>query len=187
MSTYFTADTHFNHSNIIQFCNRPFASVELMNETLIKNWNNTIKNGDVVYVLGDFCFGGSGKYAETLTRLNGKKFLIRGNHDIEKDKNYIKGFEAILNQCILNISHKKQIKLCHYPYAPSIWTRFFKRYILKYSDKRPKKEGMWLLHGHSHCGVKIDVKNKQINVGVDLWGYTPISSDKIIEIIEKNS
>jgi calcineurin-like phosphoesterase family protein len=79
---FFTADTHFNHSNIIHLCGRPFSNIEQMNETLIRNWNSCINNNDEIYILGDFLFKGSGIEAEnTINRLNGKKYLIKGNHD----------------------------------------------------------------------------------------------------------
>lgn len=48
---YFIADTHFDHANIIRFCNRPFTSVEEMNETLIVNWNRKVHGNDTVYIL----------------------------------------------------------------------------------------------------------------------------------------
>ncbi len=55
--TFFTSDTHFNHANIIRFCNRPFKDVEQMNEVMIANWNNVIGKDDTVFHLGDFCLG----------------------------------------------------------------------------------------------------------------------------------
>lgn len=60
--TFFTSDTHFNHANIIRFCNRPFKDVEQMNETLIANWNRVVGTNDIVFHLGDFCLGGAAEY-----------------------------------------------------------------------------------------------------------------------------
>src|SRR5574344_1354629 len=57
--TFFTSDTHFNHANIIRFCNRPFKDVNQMNEVLIENWNRVISQGETVFHLGVLCFGGS--------------------------------------------------------------------------------------------------------------------------------
>ena len=76
---FLTADTHFNHANIIKYCNRPFSSVEEMNETIIKNWNKHVSHSDMVIFLGDLCFKDS---VDTwLLKLNGNKVMIKGNHD----------------------------------------------------------------------------------------------------------
>ena len=87
--TFFTSDTHFNHANIIRFCNRPFKDVTQMNETLIANWNSVIDKDDTVFHLGDFCLGGAAEWTQVLNRLNGKIYLIMGNHDL---KNIRQGF-----------------------------------------------------------------------------------------------
>jgi calcineurin-like phosphoesterase family protein len=55
---YFTADLHFWHKNVIEYCNRPWQDVPSMNEGLINNWNEVVHAGDTVYILGDFSFGG---------------------------------------------------------------------------------------------------------------------------------
>jgi calcineurin-like phosphoesterase family protein len=93
---YFTADTHFNHSNIINHCGRPFNNVDQMNDKLIQNWNSCINNDDEIYVLGDFMFKGNGTEANNLLkRLNGIKYFIKGNHNQDflanqrKDRNSI--------------------------------------------------------------------------------------------------
>ena len=80
---FFTSDTHFYHGNIIRFCNRPFKDVEMMNETIISNWNNTVGQDGIVFHLGDFCLGGSAEWSKILDRLNGKIYLIMGNHDLK--------------------------------------------------------------------------------------------------------
>ena len=77
---YFTADTHFDHANIIHFCNRPFARVEEMNEILIANWNRKVHGNDTVYILGDMFFR-TADPEPILRQLKGKKHLIIGNHD----------------------------------------------------------------------------------------------------------
>ena len=51
---YFTADTHFNHENILDYCRRPYNNIQEMNEALVENWNKTVKKEDTVYHLGDF-------------------------------------------------------------------------------------------------------------------------------------
>ena len=73
---FFTSDTHFNHTNIIRFCNRPFKDVSHMNETIIANWNRVVGPEDIVFHLGDFCLGGSAEWVNVLNRLNGKIYLM---------------------------------------------------------------------------------------------------------------
>ena len=81
MKLYVTSDTHFNHKNIIKYCNRPFNDVYEMNETLINNWNSVVTPEDIIYHLGDFGFGTKEELQEIFDRLNGYKYLIMGNHD----------------------------------------------------------------------------------------------------------
>jgi len=77
---FFVSDTHFGHSNIIQFCDRPFASVEEMDYNLIKNWNEKVPLDGLVFHLGDFGWGGYQEYKKIRDQLNGKIILIKGNH-----------------------------------------------------------------------------------------------------------
>ena len=79
---YYISDLHFGHKNIIAFDNRPFKTVEEMDEVLISNWNQTVSEGDHVYILGDLCWGKAKDWPAVLERLSGNKHLIRGNHDI---------------------------------------------------------------------------------------------------------
>lgn len=83
MSIWYTSDTHFNHTNIIEYCGRPFSDVNEMNEKIIYNWNSLVQPEDDVYHLGDFgLFKGGTKQPESfIHRLNGRIHLIRGNHD----------------------------------------------------------------------------------------------------------
>ena len=96
---FFTSDTHFNHANILKFCDRPFKNVEEMNETIIVNWNKVIGKDDTVFHLGDFCLGGSAEWTKILDRLNGKIHLIVGNHDLKNlRQGFINRFEEVVMQ-----------------------------------------------------------------------------------------
>lgn len=82
MSIWYTSDTHFNHTNIIKYCGRPFSDVNEMNEKIANNWNSLVRPDDVVYHLGDFGLFRGGKQPEDfIHRLNGHIYLVRGNHD----------------------------------------------------------------------------------------------------------
>ena len=79
---FFTADLHFGHTNVIRMCDRPFQSIEEMDEMLIANWNQTVKRNDEIYIIGDLMLKGSADVAHSyLSRLNGRKYFIAGNHD----------------------------------------------------------------------------------------------------------
>ena len=96
---FFTSDTHFNHTNVIRFCNRPFKDVVHMNETLISNWNRVVSPEDIVFHLG-----GSAEWVNVLNRLNGKIYLISDNHDIKNlRRNYTKYFEQIAMQMYIEV------------------------------------------------------------------------------------
>ena len=101
---FYTSDLHFGHKNIIKYENRPFNSVEEMDEELIRRWNNKVGKNDEVYILGDFAFASGRRVNELLDRLNGRKYLLRGNHDHSflKDRDFddtkfqwIRKYEAI--------------------------------------------------------------------------------------------
>jgi calcineurin-like phosphoesterase family protein len=86
MRTFVTADMHFNHSNIIRYCKRPYDDVDDMNNCLIENWNKTVSKDDYVYHIGDFCFnrleGGIFKGLNYwASKLNGNIIFLSGNHD----------------------------------------------------------------------------------------------------------
>ena len=81
MNTFIISDTHFNHKNIIDYCDRPFASVEEMNDFIVEKWNQVVNNGDIVYHLGDLALGKQEDVRQILTKLKGRKTLVMGNHD----------------------------------------------------------------------------------------------------------
>ena len=79
---FFTSDLHFGHENVLRFDNRPFETVEEMDDELIKRWNDKVGKGDLVYVLGDLIWKTATNEAiRIIKRLNGQIILIKGNHD----------------------------------------------------------------------------------------------------------
>ena len=110
---YLIGDPHFWHRAIIRYCNRPFMTVEEMNETLIKNWNSVVGNNDIVYILGDFALCGKDRIIEITQKLNGRKRLILGNHDGASLETYRNaGFEYVYNHPIIL---EEFYILSHYP------------------------------------------------------------------------
>lgn len=86
---YFTADLHLGHEGIIRACQRPFQSADEMDRAIVQNWNQTVARNDEIYILGDFTMKPASEAHEYLKRLNGRKYLIRGNHD-----KFLSGFDG---------------------------------------------------------------------------------------------
>jgi Predicted phosphoesterase or phosphohydrolase len=99
VKTFLISDTHFSHANILNFTRpdgerlRPFASVEEMDEVMVERWNSVVSAGDKVYHLGDFCI--NRRALPIARRLNGRKILIKGNHDIFKLHEYAALFDDV--------------------------------------------------------------------------------------------
>lgn len=79
--TWFTADLHLGHERIIELSGRPFGSVEEMNEEIIDRYNSVVGKNDVVWMLGDVAMGQIRDTLPLLGKLNGRKYLVAGNHD----------------------------------------------------------------------------------------------------------
>ena len=79
MTTWFTADLHLGHRNIIGYCNRPFHDVESMNDALIENWNNAVGQDDTVWVVRDFALARIADTLPLVSTLHGRKILLAGN------------------------------------------------------------------------------------------------------------
>ena len=125
MSTFFTSDQHYGHKNICRFANRPFTSLEEMNEALIQNHNAVVNYDDSVWFLGDFAFLSTNQAKTILRRLNGNKSLVLGNHDknIRNHRNEFIGqglFNNIYDYREITIE-KQHIVLFHY--GMRVWNR----------------------------------------------------------------
>lgn len=174
---FFCSDPHFSHGNIMKFCKRPFQTTEEMDEYMVKRWNERVKPKDIVFILGDFCFGGSGRWNDLLDRLNGKKYLILGNHD-EKNlrQGYMQRFESVTYQMHIYVDGQS-IYLNHYPF------------LCYAGSYRGEKSEVWQLFGHVHTTPKTkegrDISRLsalfplQYDVGFDNNDYMPITFEEV--------
>ena len=115
------ADTHFGSDRLRRYENRPFDTAEEMDRELIRRWNETVDEGDLVYHLGDF--GAEGHEADVLAQLNGKVVLIKGNHETESNQYYRgAGFAEVYDMPVLYegfwlLSHEPLYVNENMPYA----------------------------------------------------------------------
>lgn len=169
MNQWLTSDLHFWHRNVITYCNRPWGSVEEMNEGLIEKWNQNVRDNDLVTVLGDFAMASAGRIAEIVPRLRGHKVLVMGNHDWNyKEKRWLEwGFERVHMGTI----RVDKMLLNHFPYRGQ-------QHDQRYFDAMPEDKGEILLHGHVHNAWKR--KGRMLNVGVDQWDYRPVNLAEIL-------
>lgn len=185
--TWFTSDWHLGHQNIIEFCDRPFSDIYEMSATLMARYMQSVAPDDDVYFLGDMAMGRVQDGLDTIAYLPGNKFLVPGNHDKVwkgrgKWENWVPAYEeagfTILNgQEVINIG-EIPVLLCHFPYAGVSKGH---GYDDKFSGVRPTDNGGWLVCGHVHQNWT--VKNRMINVGVDVWDYHPVPERRLIDII----
>lgn len=190
---WFTADTHFGHTNILGGGQRPFETIDQMNARLISAINDRVSCRDTLYILGDFSYRTTVAEALRLReRINCQHIrLIRGNHD--KDWGMLEAaprvaakgkkrsvpassaagpFEAVLDYAELKPGecHGTRMVLSHYP-------------MLSWNGKR---RGSIQLHGHIHADCRYNERNRErgvlrYDVGVDANGYAPVSRDEILE------
>lgn len=166
---WFTSDLHYGHKAIINMCERPFKNVEEMNKTLVENWNDCVKKNDTVYILGDMAFRIPVVEAnEFIKKLNGKKILIKGNHDKNYDESL---FEEICDFKEINL-HGVPISLMHYPMVS--WPK--------------SNRGSIHLHGHQHNTSEYNLEMKKqgihrYDVGVDANDFRPVSLQEILNFV----
>lgn len=189
MKRFFTSDLHFGHKNVIDFCHRPYKDVVEMDAAIVKQWNSQVGPDDEVYFIGDF--GINKKKAldgELVRSLNGKKYMILGNHDTGFSRlHQLRNIESIKNQytkagwyfvdiaLVRTLSNGQKCILTHLPMSSDEDTRYSE---YKIKSIRP---GMVQLHGHLHGHYK--KKGNMIDVCFDA-DLVLLSEDDIINIIE---
>lgn len=178
-NTWFISDPHVGHKNIIKYCNRPFASTDEMDKTLIKNWNAVVEPEDTVHILGDLAFCTSPGHAYSiLSKLNGIKHVIEGNHDaiaLQLHATY-DGLFASWNRIDEIEVEGQRIVLCHY--AMREWHHALR--------------GTWHLFGHTHATLR--PFGKSVDVGVDNVSeivpgafFRPVSFAELKTFMDKRS
>lgn len=168
---WFTSDQHFGHKNVLKLSNRPYSSIEQMDEDIIEKYNKLVKKDDVVYFLGDLAWNQSyDNYKKIFKRLNGRKVYILGNHD--NRQNLLKCQKdglllSVKESQILNIG-SDTVHLTHYPLLE--WFNFY--------------HGGLALHGHTHC--RVNDYCLSTDIGVDCWEMEPVEFTEIKEYLTKN-
>ena len=167
---YYIADLHLGHANVIKHDDRPFNSVEEMDNYLIDSWNSRVTDKDTVYIVGDFCYRSSNTPDYYLKQLKGHKILISGNHDhhLLKNKVACSYFDDIQSIKVVN-DNKRNIVLCHYPLAE--WNGFFR--------------DSYHIYGHIHNNKNQAYQfmkqfDNALNAGCMLNNYMPVTFDELV-------
>lgn len=173
---FYIADCHFGDERVIAFSHRPFASLEEMDETMIRNWNKRVGDYDDVYIIGDLIY----RKADALSylkRLKGRLHLICGNHDQElaEEASLAKFFVEIRDYLVIK-DRDHRLVLFHYPLLE--WDGYY--------------YGSWHLYGHIHNHPSLTQEKcrhlfKALNCGVDVIGFTPRNFDELVAIHKKDS
>lgn len=155
MRYFIISDTHFGHKNIIGYCNRPFRSIDEMNKAIIKRWNESVSNEDIIIHLGDFFLGSKEECKLIAKQLHGRKILIKGNHDNWSDEFYRTecGFEYVSK---FPIVYDGFYLLSHAPLQLSETTPYYNYY------------------GHVHNDEKYQDTATSKCVSVERIGYRPL-------------
>jgi len=166
---WIVSDTHFGHDNIIKYCDRPYQSSEEMDWDMVEKWNSVVKDGDHVYHLGDVYMGNkkNGYIQNVLSKLNGRKRLILGNHDNGKDQILQNFFQKI---DVWRMFSEFGLLLTHVPVHESALYRG-----VTGNEKSPKK----LLNIHGHIHNNPSPTKDHLCVCVEQINYTPVNIEEL--------
>ncbi len=154
MANFYISDWHYGHKNIIAYDNRPFKTVEEMNNTMVKRWNNTVSDEDTVFVLGDMFWCSESDAVPVLESLKGTKVLICGNHDTYKKAEFRNRFAAIHDYREIE-DEDRSVVLCHYP-IPCFKNHFY---------------GWYHLYGHVHNSFESNMMEHDKMLMKELYGH----------------
>ena len=167
--TWVISDTHFGHANIIRHAERPFRTLNEMDETLVANWNETVRHDDTVYHLGDFSGPPMNPRIEQVAeRLHGRIVLIAGNHDRVTPR-IATAFARVTGPQRVRVRMKDipGVVLSHVP-VHSAGT-----------DEPGRLRVIGNLHGHIH--QRMSPTPHHCNVCVEHTGYRPLRLEEAVE------
>lgn len=173
---FFTSDHHFGHANIIRTCNRPFGSVQEMDEAMIAYWNETVSGNDLVYYIGDFTLKGKNFALSIIPRLRGRIIFLPGSHDSWMPKSNVDFSPTLPLEFrrdtpmltvklpdVDNQGRAQTVTLCHY--AMRSWPE--------------SHYGTWHLFGHHHG--RLEPHGLSFDIGVDCWNFRPVSLAYVVK------
>ena len=179
---FYISDLHFGHKNIIRYDNRPFKTIEEMDNTLITNWNKAVSKEDCVWILGDISWYDDEKTSEIFRQLNGTKILVKGNHDnIKRYSDLAKCFTNVQDYAEYYLDKKNKVIMSHYPIL--FWNGQFRDAVHLYGHVHNSHQWNICENWLEELRQLQDIPMRMYNVGCMMpWmGYTPRTLDEIIE------
>lgn len=198
---YYIADLHFFHGALNhKMDKRGFESAEAMNEYMLHQWNRRVGKNDEVVILGDLSWGKPKETNDLLEKLQGRLYLIEGNHDrFLKNKEFNAGRFVWIKPYEELRDNNRKVILCHYPIMC---------YNGQYQLDKEGRPRAYMLYGHVHDtfdqrlleqyqritansiieqldGKRRNIPCQMINCFCMYSNYTPLTLDEWIDLWEK--
>ena len=183
--TWFTSDTHFGHIGVLGYMRPEFSSIDEHDQTLIEMWNAHIHPKDFVYHLGDFALCRRDRWWDIRGELNGRIYLVQGNHDEGLNQAMLATFEEnhmLLHRRFPDLATPRTV-MCHYPLRTwrSCWVGSVHLHGHSHNHEPRREE----IHEHRDGSEAPQLWERRIDVGVDAWGYKPVHIEELKALIEK--
>jgi calcineurin-like phosphoesterase family protein len=195
---WFTSDTHFSHRNTMRYCGRPFLTVESCDKVMIERWNKLVAPEDTVYHLGDVSMH-TAPIKRILPQLNGRKILIIGNHDLVYSPYFLRTRgQKFIDRMYKEYTEAGFAEIHPSGYAKLLYSESMRGYVAarlshfptknaedkhhndKHDASRPVDDGTLNICGHVHQNwLK---RGSNINVGVDVWDFRPVSVEEVLDL-----
>lgn len=184
---FFISDCHIGHENAIRFDNRPFKTLSEMWMTIKANWNTRVKSTDTVYILGDFIWYKEPDWAYYLEQLNGRKVLIRGNHDPKEYSRATRSLFVEIRDRMEITDNGRHVIMDHYP-LPCFKGDYSSECYMLYGHVHNTREAEYIREFRHFirskcCGAKGEPLGQFLHVGCmePYMDYTPRTLDEIIQ------